>query len=890
MKWPWQKRDEELDEEIRAHLDIAAREREERGESASKARAAARREFGNVGLVKETTREIWGWAWLERLWQDVRYGLRMMRRSPGFMAVAVLTVALGIGATTAIFSVVNAVLLRPLPFPAPNQLVALWVTEGAPGNYPLTGADYLDWRAQNQSFEDMAVFSFRESYNASGAGEPERAAVVETQANFFSVLGVQPIMGRAFLPGEDQAGRNHVALLSYGFWQRDFGGERAVLKKSLNLNGEHYDVVGVMPAWYKGPGSADLWVPMDVSAKNLGPRGEHHLQALGRIKAGMTVQQAQEDLKAVSARLARQYPDSNSKESAVVVPLQEQFVGRSRTQLWVMFGAVTLVLLIACVNVANLLLARSAGRTREIAMRTALGAGRSRVIRQLLTENVLLSACGALPGIGLAYLCVAWLRTAQGIPLSQPNPIAVDPAVLLFALGLAVASGILFGLMPALQTSRTSLSEVLNSGGRMAVTTTSRGRLVRNALVTAEIALSLVLLAGAGLLMRTFSNLRNLDLGVRADKVLTASVALPGGQYATIEAQNAFWRQLVEKLAAAPRVNGAAVAGELPPRGGSNGYVTIEGRTSDSTANQLVEFDPVTPDYFRTMGIPLMSGRTLSEEDEEAAAAVAAKFMALYQASGALKASGTKFELAAVINQTMARTFWPNQDAVGKTFAISEGMITNHVVGVVGDTQCADLGRGPLPQAYFGLALALGPNPPPLNVAVLGTGKPAALAGMLRSTVQSLDNSLAVFDVATLPEIISSSMTTTTYQTFLLGIFAGLALLLASVGIYGVLSYLVTQRTNEIGIRMALGAGRGNVLWMILRQGLVLTGTGIGVGVAGAYALTGLLRTLLYGVKPTDPVTFVSVSVVMVAVAMFACVVPVWRATRVDPMVALRYE
>jgi putative ABC transport system permease protein len=879
-----------LDEEIRAHLNMAAREREERGESAGDARAAARREFGNVGLVKETTRDMWGWASLERLWQDVRYGLRMMRRSPGFTAVAVLTLALGIGATTAIFSVVDAVLLRPLPFRAPGQLVQLWETESAPGSYPLTGADYIDWRAQNQSFEDMAVFSFQESYNASGAGEPERAAVVETQANFFSVLGVQPMMGRAFLPGEDQAGRNHVALLSYGFWQRDFGGEQGALKKSLSLNGERYDVVGVMPAWYTGPGGADLWVPMDVSAKNLGPRGEHHLRALGRIKTGMTVEQARADLNTVCARLEKQYPDENSEVSAVVVPLQDQIVGNSRTQLWVMLGAVTLVLLIACVNVANLLLARSAGRTREIAMRAALGAGRSRVIRQLLTENVLLSACGALPGIGLAYLCVAWLRTAKGIPLSQPNPIAVEPAVLLFALGLTVASGILFGLMPALQTSRASLSEVLNSGGRMAATATSRGRLVRNALVTVEIALSLVLLAGAGLLMRTFSNLRRVDIGVHADKVLTATVALPYSQYATLETQAAFWRQLVERLQAAPGVHGAAVASELPLHGGHNFYVTIEGRNSDSTAHQLVEFNDVTPDYFRVMGIALMSGRSFTETDDEATAATVAKILALQEAGTAMKATSMKFELPAVINQTMARTFWPDQNAIGKTFETSGGTITNHVIGVVGDTQYFDLGRGPMPQTYFGLALALGSNPPPLNVVVLGTGDPAALAGTLRSTVQSLDSSLAVFNVATLPEIISSSMTATTYQTFVLGIFAGLALLLASVGVYGVLSYVVTQRTNEIGIRMALGAGRGNVLWMILRQGLVLTGAGIGVGVAGAYALTGLLRTLLYGVKPTDPVTFVVVSAVMVAVAMFACVVPVWRATRVDPMVALRYE
>jgi predicted permease len=881
--------DRDLDAEIRAHAEMLADEKMRQGMTAQVAARAARIELGGIEQVKEEVRSARPGVWLETLWQDVRFGARMLRKNPGFTAVAILTLALGIGATTAIFSVVNAVLLRSLPFPAPIQLVQLWVTESAPGDYPLTGADYLDWRAQNQTFQDMAVFTFSESYNASGAGEPQRATVVETQANFFALLGARPIVGRSFLPGEDQAGRNRVALLSYGFWQSDFGGDPGALQTSLNLNGERYEIVGVMPPWYKGPGGAAVWVPIDMSPANLGPRGAHHLRALGRIKPGITVDQAQADLKALSARLAQQYPNSNSQNLAVVVPLQQQFIGDSRTQLWVMFGAVTLVLLIACVNVANLLLARAAGRAREFAMRSALGAGRSRMIRQLLTENILLAACGALPGIGLAYLCVAWLRTAKGLPLSQPNPIAVDPAVLLFALGLTVASGILFGLMPALQTSRASLRQALNYGGRTAATATSRGRLVRGALITVEIALSLVLLAGAGLLMRTFSNLRNLDLGVRADKVLTASVALPSSQYATIEAQNAFWRQLVERLEAAPGVNGAAVAREVPLRGGHNGYVTIEGRANDSTANQLVEFNQVTPDYFRAMGIPMMAGQTLSEEDEEAAAAAASKLQAPSQSGGAPKASGMKFDLAAVINQTMARTFWPNQNPIGKTFR-NGGLITNHVIGVVGDTQCFDLGRPPMPQVYFGLALTLGPNPPPLYVVVLGTGQPAALAGTLRSTVQSIDSNLAVFNVETLPELVSSSMTGTTYQTFLLGIFAGLALLLASVGIYGVLSYLLAQRTNEIGIRMALGAGRKDVLWMILRQALLLTGAGIAVGVAGAYALTGLLRTLLYGVKPTDPATFVVVSLLMAAVAMLACLVPVWRATRVDPMVALRCE
>jgi putative ABC transport system permease protein len=828
---------------------------------------------------------------MDTLWHDIRYGLRTLGRSPGFLAVAVLTLALGIGANTAIFSVVDAVLLRPLPFRSPDQLVALFETESAAGSYPLTGADYLDWRAQNQTFEDMAVYSFQESFNASGAGEPERAVVVETQSNFFSLLGVEPMLGRAFLNGEDQAGRNHVALLSYGFWQRNFGGDKTALGKSVMLNGEHYEVVGVMPSWYLIPASADMWTPIDASAKALGPRGEHHLRAMGRIKAGISVEQARADLKTVSARLEKQFPDNNSQVSAVVVPLKEQFVGSTRSQLWVMFGAVTLVLLIACVNVANLLLARSSGRQREIAVRTALGADRWRLVRQLLTESVLLSMCGAIPGIGLAYMSVAWLRTAKGLPVLQPNPIAVEPMVLLFTLAVTVVIGVLFGLMPALQTSKVGLNEVLNSGGRMAVTATTRGRLVRDALVTIEIALSLVLLAGAGLLIRTFSNLRQVDIGVHADNVLTATAMLPRGPYKSLQSQTAFFRQLIDRLNAVPGIHGAAVASELPLNGGNNGYVTIEGNIDKSAKNQLVEWNSITPDYFRVMGIPLISGRTLTNADIQNVVEIESKVMAIPQEdSAALRAAIEKIELPAVINQAMARKFWPNQDALGKTFK-SGGGLSNRVIGIVGNTKPFGLAsQSAMPQAYFSLTGTEGDRPAPVSIVVQGSGEPAALAGTLRSTVQSLDSSLAVFNVATVPQIIATSMTTTTFQTFLLGVFAGLALLLASVGIYGVLSYVVTLRTNEIGIRMALGAGRGIVLWMIIRQGLALTVIGITVGVGGTYALTGLLGSLLFGVKATDPLTFIAVSVVMGVVAMSACMVPAWRATRVDPMVALRYE
>jgi putative ABC transport system permease protein len=825
------------------------------------------------------------------LWNDIRYGVRTLRRSPGFLTVAVLTLALGIGANTAIFSVVDAVLLRPLPFRAPDQLVALYETESAEGSYPLTGADYVDWRTQNQTFQDMTAYSYQEYFNASGTGEPERAVVVETQANFFSLLGVPPVLGRTFLKDEDQPGHNHLALLSYGFWQRNFGGDKGAPGKSVVLNGEHYEVVGVMPAWYSVPGAADLWIPIDSSPEGLGGRDSHHLRALGRIKDGVSVDQARADLKTVAARLGQQYPNSNSQSSAIVIPIKQQFLGTTRGQLLIMFGAVTVVLLIACVNVANLLLTRSASRHREIAVRTALGADRLRLIRQLLTESVLLSACGAIPGIGVAYICVAWLRTAKGLPVVQANPISVEPMVLLFTFGVTLLIGLLFGLMPALQTSRVNLNEVLNSGGRMAVTATSRGKFVRDVLVTVEIALSLVLLAGAGLLIRTFTNLRQVDIGVHADRVLTASVLLPPGQNPSIEAQTAFYRQLLQRLSVAPGVHGVAAAGELPLNGGNNGYITIDGQSAETTQNQLVEWNSITPDYFRVMGIPVISGRNLTETDVNEPGIIFGKLRALPPGDAGQKAAaGQKFELAAVINQTMARRFWPNQDPLGKTFRNGGGLLTGRVVGVVGDTRPFDLTRSPMPQAYFGLSYRFGNTQVPVSIVIQGTGTPASLLGSLRGAVQSLNSSLAVFNVATVPDLVATSMITTTFQTFLLGVFAGLALVLAAVGIYGVLSYVVTQRTNEIGIRMALGAGRGNVLWMIMRQGLVLIAIGIGAGMWVTSALTGIMKSLLYGVTPNDSPTFIAVSVLLAVIAAAACMVPAWRATRVDPMVALRYE
>ena len=821
------------------------------------------------------------------LWNDIRYGLRMMQRNAGFTAIAIAMLALGIGANTAIFSVVDAVLLRPLPFRAPEQLVQLWETESAQGQFPLTGADFLDWRAQNQSFEDMAVYTFQQSINASGAGEPERVSVVQTQANFFSILGLQPMLGRGFLQGEDQPGHNHVVILSNAFWQTHFAGQSDALNKNFELNGEPYQVVGVMPGWFRSPGAANLWIPIDATAKGLGPRGEHHLRVLGRIKSGMTFEQASADMKAVSTRLEKQYPDSNTKVLSVLVPLKEGIVDGSRTQLWIMFGAVTVVLLIAAVNVANLLLARSTGRRREIAVRAALGASRWNLIRQLLTESVLLSIFGAIPGVWLAYICVDWLSSLQSIPVPQANPISVNFGVLLFTLGVSVIVGILFGLMPAIQTSQVKVYEELKSGGKMAFTANKGGRIARNTLVVVEIALALTLLTGAGLLIRTFSNLREVNIGVRGENVLTASVLLPANKYATADLQEGFFNRLVQDLGSAPGVQGVAIASELPLQGGNNNYITIQGQSDASTQNQLVETTSITPDYFRVMGMPIIAGRGLTAADLDYAANAYRKIIPLVE-SGKFKPSDIDFELSGDISQAMSARFWPGQDAVGKVFKMSG--IPIRVVGIVGNIKVFSLTQKPMPQTYLGLPWALGPITFPMHIVLQGSGHPHEMSGVLQSKIRSLDSSLAVFGISTIPELVNESMTDTSYETLLLGVFAALALLLASAGIYGVISFIVSQRTNEIGIRMALGAGRNDILWMVLREGFVLTGAGIGVGIVATVAFTRLLDTLLYGVKPTDPSTFIAVSALMAIVATAACLMPAFRATRVDPLTAVRYE
>ncbi len=894
MNFPWKRfqRDEELKKEIQTHLEMATRDCLDRGEAADKATHTVHREFGNVDMVREVTRDQWGWRWIENVLQDIRYGARMLRKSPGFTVLAMLTLALGIGANTAIFSVVDAVLLRPLPFHDPDRLVQLWETESSPGSFPLAGQDFLDWRAQNTTFEGLAAFSYQENFNASGGGEAERAAVVETEANFFSLLGVQPILGRSFAQGEDQAGRNRVALVSYGFWQRHFGGERDVIGKPVELNGARYMVVGVIPQWYRLPAVADVWIPIDASVKGLGGRGSHHLKAIGRLKSGVSIEQGRSELQGIAARLEKEYPDEDKDVSALVFPLKEQIVGGIRSELWLMLAAVGMVLLIACVNVANLLLARSADRRREVAIRTALGAGRGRLVRQLLTESVLLSICGAIPGMGLAYVCVKAVVASKTFPIPQPNPVGANPTVLLFTLLVSVAIGLLFGMLPAFQTSQLKLSEDLKSIGKKAFTASARGRLVRNAMVAVEVGLSLVLLAGAGLLLRTFADLRNVDIGVKTENVLTGVVQLPSNRYSSAQSKKAFLDQLLEKLRNTPGVRGAAISDALPLTPGSNGYVQVDGATDESARRQLVQNNSVTPDYFRVMGIPMLEGRGPNQTDLDNTASELSNLGKLIEKNpSAVK--GVHIEIGVVINKAMADRFWPNQEVLGKTFRSGgDTVIALHVIGIAGNTRQWNLRTAPIPETYWPLSLVLqfGQGTLPLSISLLSEGPPEKLSSALAAAVRSQDGGIAVFDVRTIPQIVSDSMTTTNYQTFLLGALAALALVLAAVGTYGVMSYVVTQRTNEIGIRMALGAARGDVLWMVLRQGLGVTLAGLAMGIAGTLALTRLIQDMLYGVKANDPVTLAAVSAVMAVVALAACAIPAMRATRVDPSVALRYE
>jgi putative ABC transport system permease protein len=822
------------------------------------------------------------------LLQDIRYGIRMLAKSPGFTALAVITLALGIGANTAIFSVINSVVLRPLPFHEPGRLVALWQTESAPGDFPLTGPDYLDWQAQNHTLEAMSLYSWERTANASDAGQTEAVSVNSAQANFFQVLGVQPQIGRAFDPGEDQAGKNHVAIVSNAVWRRQFGGRSDVLGKTIELNNEPYTIIGVLPGWFNFQRPTEIWTPMDMTPKALGPRGSHSYCAIARLKPNVSVSQAQAELNSITKQEAKQHGDDEKYEGAIVVSLTEQLTGSSRESLFILLGAVGLVLLVACANVANLTLARATNRQREIAVRAAMGAGRWRVARQLLTESILLSLVGAALGLAGAFWAVSFLQSAETLPIPRANPIQIDVTVLLFTIGVSILVGALFGLAPAMQSFRLNLSEELKSSAQAVVSPSGTRRLLRDALVVGEIAASLALLIGAGLLLRSFSRLRNSGIGVLTENVITMGVKLPNAKYSTLPARRQFFDQLIERIEREPGVQAAAASTEIPLEGGTNGYITVEGQSDPALATQLVEWNNITPDYFRAFGVPVVQGRIFTAEDMERTAVTNMKLADLYKNDPNLKKLPPDIGFVAVINRKMAHLYWPKQDALGKVFHAGDIPVT--VVGVVGDVKEWDIRKDAPPQAYFPLTAALDNEGFGVQLTVKTSVAPRSVLAAIRGDLRALDGGLAVFRPRTMDEVVADAMRDTSEQTMLLGIFASLALLLAAMGIYGVMAYVVTQRTHEIGVRMALGAQQQDVLRLVLGEGSRLTAIGVGLGLAAAFGLTRLLHSLLFGISASDPYTFAGVSILLALVAMAACYIPARRASRVDPMVALRYE
>ncbi|MBS1856916.1 MAG: ABC transporter permease [Acidobacteria bacterium] len=826
---------------------------------------------------------------MRTLIQDLRYGVRNLLSSRGFTVVAILTLAAGIGANTAIFSIIDAILLRPLPYPAPDRLVRLYETEAAPGKYPFTGPDFIDWKTQNSTFSDMALYSWPATMNLSGKGEADHVVVVPTEANFFTLLGTKAMLGRTWAAGEDQPGNDGVVILSYSEWSRRYGGDARAIGQNVELNSRKYTIVGVMPAGFNYPFGPDYWTPMDMSSKGLGERGSHWAAAIGRMKPGVTVQKAQADLAVIAARLEKAYPDTNHKVGAVVVSLQEDLVGRSRNSILMVLSAVGLVLLIACANIANLMLSRAVARHKEMAVRSALGASRPRLLRQLLTESVLLSLSGGAVGLLAGWGLIELLPKLKSFTLPDVNVIRLNGSVLAFTFVLAVATGVLFGLFPALHVSRPDLHEELKGGAGSSVSPKRRQRLVSNILVAGEIALSMLLLISAGLLLKDFALVRSVDIGVRREGVWTGAVQLPESTYKTAQQRAGFCRRLLEKARAIPGVETASLSDRLPLEGGSNYYIQVRGRVTERMSGPLVETHRVTPEYFRAMGIPLLKGRVLAPEDVRRAAEMDTRRREVYEAGKKLPPEESNAMVyAVVINRTMARLFWPDEDPLGKMFSGGGGGPNGpwrQVVGVVGDVRQWGLTQKPQPEAYDSL---YAPNR--VFVAMYTSVPPASVTSAVRRALAETDSSLALYRARSMDDVVDDNSRGQRFLSSLVASFAALAALLASIGVYGVLSYAVTQRTREIGIRMSLGAGRARVLMDVVRQGMVLAGAGFVVGIAGAFAAGRLMESLLHEVKPGDPATFVATAILLALVTLLACYIPARRAAGMDPVRALRYE
>lgn len=821
--------------------------------------------------------------------QDLRYAVRTLLKSPGFAVVAVLTLAAGIGANTAIFSIIDAVLLRPLPYRNPDRLVRLYETEAAPGNYPFAGPDFLDWRTQNRTFADMTLYYWPTEMNLSGKGQADHVRNVPTEANFFSLLGVDPLLGRTWAAGEDQPGNDDVVILGYAIWQSHFGGDPKAVGQPLELNARKYTIIGVMPAGFSFPYGAQLWTPLDMSPRGVGDRGSHSFNALGRLKPGVTVEKAHADLALIAARLEKAFPNTNHKVGAVVVPLQDDMVARSRDSLVMMLAAVGLVLLIACANIANLLLSRAVARRKEMAVRSSLGAPRRRLVRQLLTESLVLSLVGGGLGLLLGRGLIALLPRLKSFTLPDFNVIQLNGSVLAFTFALAVVTGVLFGLAPALQTSRPDLHEELKGGAGSSVSPGRRRRLLSNALVAGEIALSMVLLISAGLLLKDFARVRSVEIGVRRDGVWTGEIQLPDTTYATDQQRAGFAWRLLDQARQIPGVDTASLSDRLPLEGGSNYYVQIRGRVSERMSGPLVYAHRVTPEYFRAMGIPLLKGRLLTAADAQRAMEMDGLRREAWEKGTTLPAAQRNLMVyATVINEAMARYFWPNEDPVGRMFSGGGGDEDGpwrQVIGVVGNVRQRGLAEEPHPEAYDSLYA-----PSHVFLTLHTRVPPSSVAPAVRRALAGIDSSLALYRERTMEDVVDDNSRGQRFLSSLVGSFAALAALLAAIGIYGVLAYAVTQRTREIGIRMSLGASRARVLGDVLRQGMLLALTGFALGTAGAFAAGRVMASLLHEVQPRDPAVFASTAGLLSLVTLLACYIPARRAAKLEPMRALRCE
>ncbi|HMG76370.1 MAG TPA: ABC transporter permease [Pyrinomonadaceae bacterium] len=821
---------------------------------------------------------------MHTLWQDVRFGARMLLKNPGISFVVILALALGIGANTAIFSVVNAVLLRPLPYDDADRLVSLSESAKTMDEISISYPNFTDWRNQNHVFESIGVFN-RNSYNLTGGGEPERILTAQASADLFSALRVQAAIGRVFTNEEDKPGGTPVVVLSHGLWQRRFGGQTSILNQQLTFNNKSYTVIGVMPQSFQYPSRVEMWVPVGQLSGDVNwqQRGNHPgLYGVARLKPGVTLAQAKAEMDNIGANLEKQYPDSNAGNGVRVQPLLEVYISGVRQTLWVLFAAVGFVLLIACANIANLLLARAGARQKEMAIRAAMGAGRWRIARQLLTESVLLALIGGTLGLLVARWGIQLILYISPNAIPRSREISLDWRVLAFTLGVAFATGILFGLVPALQAGIVDVHETLKETGRGV---TGRHWL-RSSLVVVEVATTLVLLIGAGLMIRSFYRLQAVNPGFSYEHLTSFTVSIPQKKYATEEQRGQFFALLLQNIGGLPGVESTAAASGLPL--GNNGWQTsfiVDGKPIPPRAQTpLMEACLVTPDYFSTMNIPLRGGRYFSEHDDRAW--LAGRDLSKLN-EGQRGIAGVN---VIIIDEEFARRYWPGEEAVGKRIRLGtdNGAPVLTVIGVVGRVKMEGLSQdSKRVQGYF--AFAQMPFSGMTVIARAGSD-PNQLIAAMRQQVKAVDPDQPIYNIRTMNEIRSDSVAPERLNLTLLSIFAGIALVLAIVGIYGVMSYSVTQRTHEIGIRMAIGAQPRDVFKMILGQGMMLALVGIAFGLAGAFGLTRLMATMLFGVEPTDPATFAVIAGLLTLVALAACYIPGRRATKVDPVVSLRYE